>query len=53
MMFHCKLIDRKGYQLENFYREGTSEREVQESLDAYEWPEGEWIITETGQDMEL
>lgn len=44
MLFKCILKDKKGYIKEWFYREGTSEQEVLESLNLFQWSDGEWEI---------
>lgn len=43
--FFCKLINN-GYVQESFFREGESKEEVKKGLENFQWPEGEWIITE-------
>lgn len=43
-MYRCILKNGKGYQIENFLREGESEQDVLDSLDMFEWPKGEWTI---------
>jgi hypothetical protein len=44
MMYRCILTDSKGYILENFLRDGASEKEVLESLESFEWPKGDWQV---------
>ena len=45
MKFECKLV-QDGICVEFFYREGSTESEVLEGLDMFQWPKGEWEITE-------
>lgn len=45
-MYKCELID-DGIVRVRVYREGESVSEVLESLENYEWPSGEWRITDT------
>ncbi len=44
--FHCVLINKQGFQEENFYREGESEQQVLDDLAMFQWPKGNWRITE-------
>jgi hypothetical protein len=43
-MYRCKLVNKKGYIEKSFLRSGKSKQDVLESLDMYEWPEGDWVI---------
>lgn len=45
-MYKCKLINKQGYIIESFYREGSSISDVLESLSSYEWQDGEWVVEE-------
>ncbi len=42
----CKLVNSGGVVEECFYREGESEKDVLEGLEMFEWPSGEWCITD-------
>ena len=42
-MYRCELID-DGIVVKRFFREGDSAADVLETLEGYEWPDGEWIV---------
>ena len=46
MMYWCKLIDRKGYVREAFWRDAENEEELRADLEAFKWPKGEWVFNE-------
>ena len=43
-MYRCELID-DGVVIERFFRNGTSEQDVKEALEIFQWPNGEWVIS--------
>lgn len=45
-LYKCVLIDKKGYQIESFYRYGQDEIDVLNGLELFYWPKGNWVITE-------
>ena len=51
MIFLCELIDGRVVR-ERFYRTGKSAVAVRESLDVFQWPKGNWQITEYETDIE-
>ena len=48
MQFECKLV-QDGICVEFFFREGLNASEVLEGLEMFQWPNGEWKITEMFQ----
>jgi len=47
-LFKCKLI-HQGFVMHLFFREGKSSREILSDLQSFQWPAGEWEITEAGE----
>lgn len=49
MLYLCELIEENVVK-KRFYREGNSAHDVEEQLDFFEWPSGEWRIVPAEQD---
>lgn len=45
-MYKCELIEY-GIVVERFFRKGESVQDVKDGLDMFQWPDGEWVITES------
>ena len=45
MLFQCTLIDC-GFIRQNFFREGSSAKEIKEFLGGFDFGAGEWRITD-------
>lgn len=50
-MYKCELIEC-GIVVERFFRKGESVQDVKDGLDMFQWPDGEWVITESGTEDE-
>jgi len=46
--FKCRLI-HQGFVMQIFFREGRSASEILRDLQSFQWPAGEWEITEAGE----
>ena len=44
-MYKCELVNNEIIQ-ERFFRDGESEEDVLEVLENFQWPDGEWRITD-------
>lgn len=52
MLFSCKLLDRRGYIKEHFWREGESQEEIINDLNDFVWPKGTYWVIELAIDDE-